>query len=436
MPGSSDVRFGGRSPHNGEETADMREPAGPTTGRSAGHGWVAVVACLCLIWTAAGCGGSDPQDLTDIPSERSGDETRPGTLDDPTGIPDLAAAGPWAVGHRTLRAQVAEERQLAVEVWYPAASAEGSRTALSAMEADARAGALAALLADAPEDCLRNTLGAVRGTRVASGRFPVVLYSHCHVCTRWSGAAMAERLASHGVVVLAPDHEGNTLWDQLEENAASVGEAFLRVRADDLHALLAILRGQADSTQRLLDDPAELDDLLTAMDPERMATLGHSFGAATAGLVLQEDPELRGAFAVAAPMENPLTPGVRMADLGERPVGFLLAVEDNSITTFGNTFLRDNAASALGPSVLVEVDDLGHWGMSDIVSLLPMFEPGCGDGRRMTNRRDFTYLPPDAGRDIAATAVAAFLVPLLTGADLGAAWDALDAREGVQVTRR
>ena len=32
------------------------------------------------------------------------------------------------------------------------------------------------------------------------------------------------------------------------------------------------------------------------------------------------------------------------------PLGFLVAVEDNSITELGNTFLRDNFAMAAGPA--------------------------------------------------------------------------------------
>lgn len=68
-----------------------------------------------------------------------------------------------------------------------------------------------------------------------------------------------------------------------------------------------------------------------------MGVFGHSFGGVTAGMVLTEDTRPRAGLALAVPMENPLLPGVVVADL-QVPLLFVRAIEDNSITEIGNDF--------------------------------------------------------------------------------------------------
>jgi dienelactone hydrolase len=51
--------------------------------------------------------------------------------------------------------------------------------------------------------------GSYRGAPVASGRFPVVIYSHGTLQQRFTNDTMAENLARQGYIVLAPEHTGN-----------------------------------------------------------------------------------------------------------------------------------------------------------------------------------------------------------------------------------
>lgn len=51
--------------------------------------------------------------------------------------------------------------------------------------------------------------GSYRDAPVASGRFPVVLYSHGTLQQRFTNDTMAENLARQGYIVLAPEHTGN-----------------------------------------------------------------------------------------------------------------------------------------------------------------------------------------------------------------------------------
>ena len=124
------------------------------------------------------------------------------------------------------------------------------------------------------------------------------------------------------------------------------------------------------------------------------------------GLILQRRADVEVGIALAAPMANPLVPGVDLDQI-DQPVLFLLAQEDNSIGEIGNQVIRNNAEE-LGATVL-EVPDAGHWSFSDITGIREAFLPGCGTGTRQVGGDTFTYLDLAEGRDIAATAVAEFL---------------------------
>jgi dienelactone hydrolase len=122
------------------------------------------------------------------------------------------------------------ERLLIVEAWYPvdtavASSPSATRTRFGDYfrgDADLLLRTERALLTNsgfAPEvieqhmalapaqlDVERNSY---RDAPVASGRFPVVLYSHGTLQQRFTNDTMAENLASQGYIVLAPEHTGN-----------------------------------------------------------------------------------------------------------------------------------------------------------------------------------------------------------------------------------
>lgn len=297
-------------------------------------------------------------------------------------------------------------RGLTVEIWYPAD--EGARAAadagepVSAFVVDATERAdYEALLAAAPAGCPSTQTRSARDAAVSTDEsaWPVVVFSHCHNCTRFSSFSIAERLASHGFVVAAADHAGNTLFDDLAGMGVELGSEFLEVRGADVSFVLDVL----------LDDTAEEipADLRGALDPERVGVYGHSFGAVTTGLVLQDDPRPRAGFALASPMENPLLEGVLIANIVD-PVAFLVAVEDNSITEVGNLFIRRNFDDADVPAWKAEVADAGHWSVSDICGVHEQFMAGCGAGERQTDGTDFSYLPTSTGIDIAASYVTAF----------------------------
>lgn len=360
------------------------------------------LAALCLLTLAAssiGC-GSDPVEDADPPSI-------------------YASAGEHPVGSRTLHLHdPARDRNLTVEVFYPAA--ESARAAADAgfpvdefMPAGPDRDRLAALVAAAPDPATSRVAHSARDAEPASGGpFPVVAFSHCFNCTRYSTFTIAERLASHGVAVIAPDHAGGTLFDKLDGDAAPLDVTSLQTRAADVRFVL----------DRALD-PAAAEvpaSLRGGFDPERVGVYGHSFGAVTSGLVLMEDARPRAGLALAAPMENPLLPGVTVSEL-RVPLFFLVAAEDHSIGAIGNGIIDKNYDAATGEAYEATLADAGHWSVTDICGLTEGFGAGCEADVRQGDGEPFTYIDITEARQVTATYVTAFFAATLTSSAEGAA---------------
>lgn len=95
-----------------------------------------------------------------------------------------------------------------------------------------------------------------------AGGFPVAVYSHGHQGYAEASSFVAAHLASHGWVVLAPDHTGNTTFDGSDRETAIYIQ-----RPHDLSAVLdAALEGELSAL-----GGAELD-------AGAVVALGHSFG--------------------------------------------------------------------------------------------------------------------------------------------------------------
>jgi predicted dienelactone hydrolase len=68
------------------------------------------------------------------------------------------------------------------------------------------------------------------GATPAPGSWPVIVFSHGFGGIRFQSYFLTERLATHGFIVIAPDHPGNTLVDfaQLGDDAAQAQSAIDR----------------------------------------------------------------------------------------------------------------------------------------------------------------------------------------------------------------
>ncbi len=312
------------------------------------------------------------------------------------GTPDYTEPGPASVGVATTSlTDSSRGRTLPVEVWYPIESS-GAASDVIDFETDAsRRDALSPLLDDSPAECVATTTNAARDASAIAGEYPVILYSHCYTCTRWSAHAVMERLASHGFVVVAPDHEGDTLFDVLDGTESSLDNALVDVREADIRFVLdQVLTGDA------------LPEGVTA-NASQVGMMGHSIGSVTAGRVAQNDARITAVVGLAAPMEN-LFYGEVLMELITVPLGLLEATEDNSIGEPGNLFIRENFSKANTPAYKLDLVDAGHWSVTNIAGLGGLFTPGCGDGTRQTNDEPFTYVSVESANGHTATFVTAF----------------------------
>jgi dienelactone hydrolase len=358
-------------------------------------------------------GASDSSDssATSEDSESTGEDSESTTETGEPGFEGYDQPGPHPVGTRAFALpDPLGERDLEVQLWYPAAQRVVTGDPIGDfVTTEPNAEDFGALVDTAPEPCTRKQTSSAFDVEPAAVEAPLatVVFSHCHTCTRFSSYSLAERLASHGFLVAAVDHAGNTLFDLLAGDPLPVDAATLELRFVDMQRVI----------DELLDPNASAlpPNFVGLADPDRLGVFGHSFGSVTTGKLLQDDDRVRAGVGIAAPFESPLLPGIAMANI-EEPVLFLVAVEDNSITEIGNNILRSNFMSANTPAWKIEFGDAGHWSFSDICNLVEDFQPGCGEGQRQTNPAEtFEYLDNELARGLAATRVAAFFAMTLRG---------------------
>lgn len=205
-----------------------------------------ILATVLVALALAGCSSDeDPAaNTTD-----AADTTTTVAAADEAPAPD--EPGPFAVGRRTETVTDVDRdgRKLTVEIWYPAA--------------DAGAPSPYELIAGIEFESELSTLDAEPSPE---GPFPVVVFSHGSGGLRQQTASIVETVASHGFVVIAPDHAGNTAIDQLTGTETD-RDTTATNRVQDVGLLI----DQVESGE-LAADVADIDQL---------AVMGHSFGGFT-----------------------------------------------------------------------------------------------------------------------------------------------------------
>jgi len=171
-------------------------------------------------------------------------------------LAEYAARGPHPVGLTSLVLSDPETpgRDVPVDVWYPA-KRDGWETAAPAPHPIGAAH-------DARQDAAPAS---------AAAPFPLVGFSHGNSGFARQSTFLTTHLASWGMLVVAPDHTGNTFFESL-----GVTDEDERIR-----------RHRAARVTRPRDLRAALDAVLAggawpAAAPERVGVAGHSFGGWTA----------------------------------------------------------------------------------------------------------------------------------------------------------
>lgn len=239
---------------------------------------------------------------------------------------DTRADGPYDAGFRDVRLvkpsanDPSQERVLNAVVWYPTTPGAGP------IDSDSRA------VRDAPLDG-------------SGGPYPVVMFSHGSCGFERQSLFLTPWLATHGFIVMAVPHPGNTLFEfpNCRTPDAQAKSAVERPR-DMVFALDWILAAGNDAASPFFG----------AVDAAHVAMTGHSFGGLTTYLTTAIDDR----FTVAVPMAPATGPRSALTI-----PSLTLYGEIDSVVSNPGVFAAYERSSA--PKRLVGIEDAGHYAFSD-----------------------------------------------------------------------
>lgn len=238
---------------------------------------------------------------------------------------DPRRPGPYAAGARTIQmtkpsvVDPLQDRILDTIVWYPAP------------------------VGSAP---ISPGIGAVLNAPLdnSGGPYPVLLFSHGSCGFAHQARFLTALLASQGFVVIAPPHPGNTLNEFPTCGTLPAQVASAQERPQDIIFALDYMLDLASDSE---------SDFHGALDPQKVAMSGHSFGGLTTYLVAAIEPRVKAAlpFAAAVPGSAVLT----------MPSLTMLGQIDSVVS---NAAIRNAYEAALPPKYLVEIENAGHYAWS------------------------------------------------------------------------
>ena len=246
-----------------------------------GDGSSALVPTATATSTATATASRTP---TSSPSPTATSSATPTSTPTATATPlDPEASGPFAVGSTTISfvrpsSTTGEPRQLTTAIWYPAPAGTSGKMVAGGVENAPLAG---------------------------GGPFPLLVFSHGSCSLPQQSTFLTARLASHGFVVAAPPHPGNTIFDGPSPERCLLpgpllADTFFN-RADDvvftIDQMLALSAGTSGA-------------LVGALDGERIGVLGHSFGAQTVLRVPAADPRVDAVLSLAPAAVSLVTPQI------------------------------------------------------------------------------------------------------------------------------
>jgi predicted dienelactone hydrolase len=207
---------------------------------------------------------------------------------------DPTQLGGWAVGFRAFELVDAsrEARSLATTLWYPVlpSDAVGDLAfydfGVFGFGADSQVA-----VADAP-------------AAAPPGGFPLVVFSHGSGGINTQATTLMETLASHGFVVVSPNHTGNTAVDAFFNSLVPFSQSVVDRPLDISFVIDEMLASNASPG----------DPLFGRIDAVRIGVAGHSFGGYTALAMAagsqDTPPDLRvRAIAPIAPVASIFEPG-------------------------------------------------------------------------------------------------------------------------------
>ena len=336
-------------------------------------------------------------------------------------LPPPEEPGPYPVGVTTMRFEdcsrtdpaTGKHRILMTEIWYPAT--EDSRALpknrlLDFFQRSERPElyALLKLAFDADLAAADKTFSnfAVRDARVGEGHFPLLLFSHGNGGLRMQNAFWCEHMASHGYIVMAPDHAGNCAITFIDGEIVffnDSGEGREQSKADRPKDLSFLI----DAMERL--NQGGDSRFRGKVDLERIGVAGHSFGGFTSVWTADHDPRVDAIIPMAG-----VAPERTRFDV---PALVFIATEDDTLGLERTQHIRTFYEESTGPKYSVEFKNGGHYSFTEMYQLQPAFGDGVGDGRRLTNGETLHYVSMEKAFRLTNGYSTAFFGKLLKGMD-------------------
>lgn len=327
---------------------------------------VAFGPLLCIILLTACSDGSD----------RRPDTPEPMLVEPAQAAHDL---GPYSVGHRRyeLFDPDRDNRSLPYDVWYPGDASTGEEAEPTLYPLSGPIG----LTSDVAFDDLAVS---------ATSTFPLLVFSHGSGGINIQSVRLMEALASHGFVVVSPEHTGNTNRD-FSDSLETAGSR----RVPDVSFIIDTMLDRNRSAG---------DELFERLDPQEIGVLGHSFGGGTALGMVAGFYDATADERVRAVMPISVTVFDRFSDEAlagvTEPVLFLGGTEDTSVPIenhdYGFDSLTRSAAvyqadiTGAGHNHFVAICDIGNtlienglgkdsWPAIGAQALLGPYEDACGE---------------------------------------------------------
>jgi dienelactone hydrolase len=279
--------------------------------------------------------------------------------------------GPHPVGVKSVEINYQNAaRKIPVECWFPAIDTYDGK------DLDAKHQDKYAMAPGFPE----NPQSAVRDAEAKNSVFPLIIFSHGFAGHRRQTTHLCCHLASHGYIVVSPDHVGNTLMDIM----GLVGQMQKKGFASMAELFKSFKDNRPKDASQCINETLAGNFGLKA-DPDKIGICGHSFGGWTSLATTIEDARISALVPLApagGQSKNSIANGFdfslgKMQFTKEVPCLYLVADQDSLLPLDS---MQDLFHKTPEPKRMIVLQDSDHFHFCDNVEFIHDMMTKMGSG--------------------------------------------------------